>query len=78
MPTVQVISDASLLVSHSSATRRWKEEDGHEEVLDYCGRHVEISEEVLGKTHPNTLTSVYCRAYLLQNKQEFSYFWQSD
>jgi hypothetical protein len=32
---------------------------------------LEIREEVLGKTHPNTLTSVYCLAYLLQKKQEY-------
>jgi hypothetical protein len=28
-------------------------------------------EEVLGKTHPDTLTSVHCLAYLLQKKQEY-------
>jgi hypothetical protein len=32
---------------------------------------LEISEEVLGKTHPDTLTSVYCLAYLLRQRQEF-------
>ena len=32
---------------------------------------LEICEEVLGKTHPNTLTSVYCLVYLLQEKQEY-------
>jgi len=32
---------------------------------------LEIREEVLGKTHPDTLISVYCLAYLLQNKQEY-------
>ena len=30
-----------------------------------------ISEEVLGKTHPDTLTSVYCLAHLLQKKEEY-------
>jgi hypothetical protein len=32
---------------------------------------LEIMEEVLGKTHPYTLTSIYCLAYLLQKKREY-------
>jgi tetratricopeptide (TPR) repeat protein len=32
---------------------------------------LELSEEVLGKTHPETLTSVYCLAYLLQSRKEY-------
>ena len=32
---------------------------------------IRIKEDVLGKTQPDTLTSVYCLAYLLQNKQEY-------
>ena len=30
-----------------------------------------IKEEVLGKTHPETLMSVYCLAHLLQKTEEY-------
>ena len=50
-------------------------------MLDRQGKHaeaetmnhhtLELSEEVLGKAHPDTLTIVYCLAYLLQNKKEY-------
>jgi tetratricopeptide (TPR) repeat protein len=32
---------------------------------------LELTEEVLGKTHPETLASVYCLAYLLESKKEY-------
>jgi hypothetical protein len=32
---------------------------------------LEISEEVLGKTHRDTLMSFYCLAYLLQNRHKY-------
>jgi hypothetical protein len=32
---------------------------------------LKLTEEVLGKTHPETLMSVYCLAYLLQNKKQY-------
>ena len=49
-------------------------------VLDRQGKYADtetmnrqtlkIREEVLSKTYPDTLISVYCLAYLLQKKQE--------
>jgi hypothetical protein len=34
-------------------------------------RTLELSERVLGKEHPHTVTSIYCLAYLLQNWKRY-------
>lgn len=33
--------------------------------------HLRKTEKMLGKEHPNTLTSVYCLAYLLHQKKRY-------
>jgi hypothetical protein len=32
---------------------------------------LQLREEVLGQRHPDTLTSIYCLAYLLQNRKDY-------
>ena len=43
----------------------------YEEIEEMYGQALELRERVLGKEHPDTLTSVYCLAYLLHHKKRY-------